>query len=92
MITMLCVGAKMPLLIIVKGTPGSEIDVDELPTYAPGPVYVVQKAAYMDQRVLSLYLREVLQPKVDCPSVVLADNFTCHVSKKSYKILEDELF
>ncbi|RHY98584.1 hypothetical protein DYB37_011431 [Aphanomyces astaci] len=69
----------MPLLIIIKGTPGGEIDVDELPTYPPGPVYAMQKTAYMDQRVWSLYLREVLQPEVDCPSVVLADKFTCNV-------------
>ncbi|RHY02177.1 hypothetical protein DYB28_009605 [Aphanomyces astaci] len=82
----------MPLLIIIKGTPGGEIDVDELPTYPPGPVYAMQKTACMDQRVWSLYLREVLQPEVDCPSVVLADKFTCNVLKKSYNILEDELF
>ncbi|RLO11789.1 hypothetical protein DYB28_011002 [Aphanomyces astaci] len=46
----------------------------------------------MNQRVWSYYLREVLMPDIDCPSVVLADNLKCHVSKKSYKILEDELF
>ncbi|KAF0704064.1 hypothetical protein AaE_015124 [Aphanomyces astaci] len=85
-------GKTMPLLIIIKGTPGGEIDVDELPTYPPGPVYAMQKTACMDQRVWSLYLREVLQPEVDCPSVVLADKFTCNVLKKSYNILEDELF
>ncbi|RHY27771.1 hypothetical protein DYB28_006556 [Aphanomyces astaci] len=32
---------KMPLLIIVKGTPGGEIDVNEFPTNPSGPVYAV---------------------------------------------------
>ncbi|RHY48183.1 hypothetical protein DYB34_010743 [Aphanomyces astaci] len=83
---------KMPMLIIGKGTPGGDIERHELPTYPVGPVYAVQKTAYMNQRVWSYYLREVLMPDIDCPSVVLADNLKCHVSKKSYKILEDELF
>ncbi|KAF0702754.1 hypothetical protein AaE_015732 [Aphanomyces astaci] len=46
----------------------------------------------MDQRVWSRYLREVLKPEMDSPSVVVADNLTCHISKKSFKIMEDELF
>ncbi|RHZ27047.1 hypothetical protein DYB26_006398 [Aphanomyces astaci] len=85
----------MPMLINVKGTPGGDIERHELPTYPVGPVYAVQKTAYikkyMNQRVWSYYLREVLMPDIDCLSVVLADNLKCHVSKKSYKILEDEV-
>jgi hypothetical protein len=82
----------MPPLILVKGTPGGDIEQEEVPTYPPGAVYAVQKTAYMDQRTWSKYLREVLKPEVDCPTVVLVDKLKCHVSKKSYKILQDELF
>ncbi|RHY25651.1 hypothetical protein DYB32_008177 [Aphanomyces invadans] len=85
-------GTKLPLLIIVKGHPGGDIEKTERPTYPEGPVYAVQKNAYMNQRIWSLYLREVLKPDIDCPSVVLADNLNCHVSSKSYKIIEDEFF
>ncbi|RQM22156.1 hypothetical protein B5M09_009025 [Aphanomyces astaci] len=46
----------------------------------------------MNQRVWSYYLGEVLMSDIDCTSVGLADNLKCHVSKKTYKILEDELF
>ncbi|RHY24045.1 hypothetical protein DYB26_011541 [Aphanomyces astaci] len=46
----------------------------------------------MNQRVWNMYLREVLKPELDCPSVLLADNLKCHVSKKSYKIMQDELY
>ncbi|RHZ05023.1 hypothetical protein DYB31_008518, partial [Aphanomyces astaci] len=83
---------KMPLLLIVKGRPGGDIATKEVPTYPAGPVYAVQKTAYMNQRVWNMYLREVLKPELDCPSVLLADNLKCHVSKKSYKIMQDELY
>ncbi|ETV75914.1 hypothetical protein H257_09875 [Aphanomyces astaci] len=69
---------KLPLLIIVKGTPGGDIERFEVPTYLPDPVYAVQEKAYMDQRVWSMYLREVLKPALDSPSVLLADNLKCH--------------
>ncbi|RHY21988.1 hypothetical protein DYB25_011919 [Aphanomyces astaci] len=85
-------GTKMPLLLIVKGRPGGDIATKEVPTYPAGPVYAVQKTAYMNQRVWNMYLREVLKPELDCPSVLLADNLKCHVSKKSYKIMQDELY
>ncbi|RHY22364.1 hypothetical protein DYB32_009523 [Aphanomyces invadans] len=78
--------ARITAVLTIRG------DEDWLPTYPEGPVYAVQKNAYMNQRIWSLYLREVLKPDIDCPSVVLADNLKCHVSSKSYKIMEDELF
>ncbi|RHY64913.1 hypothetical protein DYB38_006220 [Aphanomyces astaci] len=83
---------KMPLLLIVKGQPGGDIETEEIPTYPPGPFYAVQKTAYMNQRVWNMYLREVLKPELDCPSVLLADNLKCHVSKKSYKIMRQEMY
>ncbi|RLO08436.1 hypothetical protein DYB28_000920 [Aphanomyces astaci] len=58
----------MPLLLIVKGRPGGDIATKEVPTYPAGPVYAVQKTAYMNQRVWNMYLREVLKPELDCPS------------------------
>ncbi|RHY85060.1 hypothetical protein DYB35_013999, partial [Aphanomyces astaci] len=88
----LSVREKLPLLIIVKGTPGGDIERFEVPTYPAGPVYAVQEKAYMDERVWSMYLREVLKPAIDCPTVVLADNLKCHVSKRSYKIMKKELY
>ncbi|RQM19332.1 hypothetical protein B5M09_010794 [Aphanomyces astaci] len=85
-------GTKMPLLLIVKGRPDGDIATKEVPMYPAGLVYAVQKTAYMNQRVRNMYLREVLKPELDCPSVPLADNLKCHVSKKSYKIMQDELY
>ncbi|RQM31334.1 hypothetical protein B5M09_009991 [Aphanomyces astaci] len=87
-----CLRTKMPLLLIVKGRPGGDIATKEVPTYPAGPVYAVQKTAYMNQRVWNMYLREVLKPELDCPSVLLTDNLKYHLSKKSYKIMQDELY
>ncbi|RHY88786.1 hypothetical protein DYB35_012124 [Aphanomyces astaci] len=43
-------------------------------------------------RVWNMYLREVLKPELDYPSVLLTDNLKCHVSKKSYKIMRQEMY
>ncbi|RHZ31864.1 hypothetical protein DYB31_008913 [Aphanomyces astaci] len=37
------------------------------------------------------YLRDVLGESIEEPSVVLMDNFECHVSDESYKIMHEEL-
>ncbi|RHY19874.1 hypothetical protein DYB32_010156 [Aphanomyces invadans] len=86
--------ARITAVFIIRGDehPGGDIEKTEFPTYPEGRVYAVQKNAYMNQRIWSLYLREVLKPDIVCLSVVLADNFKCHISSKRYKIMEDELF
>ncbi|RHY09027.1 hypothetical protein DYB25_013850 [Aphanomyces astaci] len=45
----------------------------------------------MDGRVWAQYLREVLGESIEKPFVVLMDNFECHVSAASYKIMNEEL-
>ncbi|KAG9412615.1 hypothetical protein AC1031_015523 [Aphanomyces cochlioides] len=44
-------GEKLPILFIVKGTPGGLIERQEVPTFPRGHVYVVQENAWMDSRV-----------------------------------------
>ncbi|RHY89777.1 hypothetical protein DYB35_004095 [Aphanomyces astaci] len=85
-------GEKLPILFIVKGTPGGSIDRDEVPTYPAGHVYVVQKKAWMDTRVWEIYLTELLKFEILGPSVILADNLDCHVSSASYECVSTELF
>ncbi|ETV65142.1 hypothetical protein H257_18068 [Aphanomyces astaci] len=58
---------KLPLLFILKGQPGGVIDKKELSTYPAGHFYAVQKNAWMDERVWSMYLDEVLAPCLDLP-------------------------
>ncbi|RHZ23192.1 hypothetical protein DYB31_015328 [Aphanomyces astaci] len=45
----------------------------------------------MHMTAVLTYLREVLSESIEEPSVVLLDNFECHVSDESYKIMYEEL-
>ncbi|RLO11611.1 hypothetical protein DYB28_010677 [Aphanomyces astaci] len=72
-------GSKLPLLFVVRGLPGGRIETHELPTYPAGHVYAVQQKAWMDNNVWRLYLRTLLLPCVEAPSVILVDNFESHV-------------
>ncbi|KAG9411204.1 hypothetical protein AC1031_016842 [Aphanomyces cochlioides] len=54
-------GDKLPILLIVKGVPGRRIEVEELPTYPPGHMCVVQESAWMEKYVWLQYLCELLE-------------------------------
>ncbi|KAH9125552.1 hypothetical protein LEN26_009543 [Aphanomyces euteiches] len=56
-------GRKLPPLFILKGIPGGHIE--EVLKHLPREgFYAVQKNAYMDERVWSFYLREVIRSEV----------------------------
>ncbi|RLO13086.1 hypothetical protein DYB28_004353 [Aphanomyces astaci] len=52
---------------------------------------VFNENAWMDAVVWRQYLRDVLGESIEEPSVVLMDNFECHVSDESFKIMHEEL-
>ncbi|OQR89303.1 hypothetical protein ACHHYP_06361 [Achlya hypogyna] len=76
-------GEKLPVLFIVHGKPGGTIEREELPTYPPEDVYVVQENAWMDQRVWQHYLERLLRLCIRPKSVLLLDNFDAHVTPAS---------
>ncbi|KAF0704103.1 hypothetical protein AaE_015109 [Aphanomyces astaci] len=84
-------GTKLPILFIIRGSPGGRIASNELPTYPRGHFYAVQEKAWMNNTVWRAYLRSVLADAIDEPSVILLDNFESHVSDESYTIVHDEL-
>ncbi|RLO03806.1 hypothetical protein DYB28_008927, partial [Aphanomyces astaci] len=84
-------GSKLPILFIMKGTPGGRIETSEFPTFPAGHSYAVQEKAWMDGRVWKSYLRTVLHDHIEEASVILVDNFDSHVSEASYKIINEEL-
>ncbi|KAG9399884.1 hypothetical protein AC1031_011305 [Aphanomyces cochlioides] len=57
---------KLPILFILKGAPGGQIDRFEMPKYPPGHIYIVQENAWMDARVWAIYLRELLLFQICC--------------------------
>ncbi|RHY06509.1 hypothetical protein DYB36_014446, partial [Aphanomyces astaci] len=84
-------GTKLPLMFIMRGTPGGRIESSELPTFPSEHYYAVQTKAWMHGRVWAQFLWEVLGESIEEPSVVLMDNFECHVSAASYKVMYEEL-
>ncbi|RQM21707.1 hypothetical protein B5M09_013327 [Aphanomyces astaci] len=84
-------GTKLPLLFVIRGTPSGRIETFEVPTYPAGHFYAVQEKAWMDNAVWRSYLRSLLLPQIEEPSVLLVDNFESHVSDESYSIVHDEL-
>ncbi|KAF0710198.1 hypothetical protein AaE_012630 [Aphanomyces astaci] len=83
-------GTKLPLMFIMRGTPGGRIESSEFPTFPCEHYYAVQTKACMYGRVWAQYLQEVLGESIEEPSVVLMDNFEGHVSAPSYKIMYEE--
>ncbi|RHY71121.1 hypothetical protein DYB38_011640 [Aphanomyces astaci] len=61
----------------------------EYPSYENDCIF--NENAWMDAVVWKQYLRDVLGESIEVPSVVLIDNFDCHVSEESYKIMHEEL-
>ncbi|RHY17360.1 hypothetical protein DYB36_011876 [Aphanomyces astaci] len=84
-------GTKLPLMFIMRGTPGGRIESSEFPTFPCEHYYAVQTKAWMYGRVWAQYLQEVLGESIEEPSVVLMDNFEGHVSAPSYKIMYEEV-
>ncbi|OWY96321.1 hypothetical protein PHMEG_00033438, partial [Phytophthora megakarya] len=89
-ITIRADGKKLPILFIVKGIPGGDIETDELNTYPLGHYYCVQENAWMDGRCWGFYASKVLPRETDGPSLVLADNFDCHVSDEGQDIMAEK--
>ncbi|KAH9181428.1 hypothetical protein AeNC1_016596, partial [Aphanomyces euteiches] len=78
-------GKKLPILFIVNGKPGGNIETFEVPSYPTEHFYAVQEEAWMDDRVWQMYLKHVLVSELapDTTSVILADNLASHVSNAS---------
>ncbi|RHY67047.1 hypothetical protein DYB38_010291 [Aphanomyces astaci] len=83
-------GDKLPILFIMRGEPGGPIERNEFDSFPIGHYYAVQDSAWMDERVWAFYLRSVLKPRVQEPTVLLMDNFDPHVSKQGLRIASEE--
>ncbi|RLO06197.1 hypothetical protein DYB28_011102 [Aphanomyces astaci] len=84
-------GKKLPILFIIRGEPGGDIETNEFPDYPPEHFYALKKKAWMNGIVWKYFLRDVLKPDIENPSVLLVDNFDSHVSEESENIVGEEL-
>ncbi|KAF0717935.1 Aste57867_1997 [Aphanomyces stellatus] len=84
-------GTKLPILFILRGALGGQIESDEFPTYPPGHVYPVQETAWMDENVWLFDLKELLKYELVGPTTLLVDNLVAHVSLKARRAVDEDL-
>ncbi|KAH9110046.1 hypothetical protein AeMF1_015036 [Aphanomyces euteiches] len=84
-------GLKLPIVFIIRGVDGGSIEKNEFDSYPAGHFYYMQQKAWMNGNVWKRYLRDVLAGNIEDPSVLLVDNFDCHVSNESERIIGEEL-
>ena len=77
-------GKQLPLMFIFHGTPGGNIEMNELTNYPNTAFYTVQKNGWMDGTVWRLYLDQVICPFITGPTILVFDNLKMHVSDKSF--------
>jgi DDE superfamily endonuclease len=82
-VTVTASGKMLKPLVVFKGKPGARIESREFPTYPQDNVYACQSSAWMDERVMRMWVREVLKPYVeDAPvhiqPLLLLDSYKCH--------------
>jgi hypothetical protein len=77
-------GKVLKPLLVFKGRPGGRIEKREFPTYSNKMVYACQDNAWMDERVMLMWVKKVLQPYVlDAPQhivpILFLDSYRCHM-------------
>ena len=91
-------GKCLPELVIFKGKKEGRIARNELPFLAeqyglPGAHYTVQAKFWMDEEVMYLWIREVLQPYLagappDVHPVLFLDSYRCHTMAPIVKSIQ----
>lgn len=76
-------GEMLKPLVVFKGKPGARIEAREFPTFPADNAYACQETAWMDERVMLMWVRRILKPFVhDCPiniqPLLLLDSYKCH--------------
>lgn len=87
-------GRVLTPLLVFKGAPNGRIERTEFATYPRGMVYTCQGNAWMDERVMHLWIDEVLKPYIAAapPGIVpllLLDSYRCHMMKSTVNAIED---
>jgi hypothetical protein len=81
-------------LLVFKGAPNGRIERNEFVAYPDDIVYACQDNAWMDERVMHLWIDKILKPYIDQapPGIVpllLLDSYRCHMMKSTVNAIED---
>lgn len=93
-VTLTASGEMLKPLIVFKAQPNGRIEKRELSLYPEGSIYACQPAAWMDERVMKVWIETVLKPHVaKAPAgiipVLLLDSYRCHLMSSVTGIIQD---
>jgi hypothetical protein len=93
-VTVTASGEFLCPLVVFKGKPGARIKTREFPTFPPENLYVCQERAWMDERVMRMWVCLVLNPYVetapgDIQLVLLLDSYRCHMMASIVNNIQD---
>ena len=77
-------GLVLTPMLIFKGAAGGRIEKREVPTYVKDILYGIQPNAWMDERMMLIWVQQVLKPYVkDVPigivPLLFLDSYRCHM-------------
>ena len=83
-LTVTASGKALIPLIVFKGKPNCRIETREFRTYREGLEYACQNNAWMDERVMLLWVEKVLKPYVEAAPdriipILFLDSYRCHM-------------
>ncbi|KAH9108510.1 hypothetical protein LEN26_001366 [Aphanomyces euteiches] len=80
-------GEKLPIVFVIRGVAGGTIESNEFNDNPKGHTYLMQERAWVNGTLWAKYLGDVLGPNIEEPFLLLVDNFECHVSEESERIV-----
>ena len=72
-------GLVLTPFLVFKGAPNGRNEKTEFATSPPGMIYTSQSNAWMDERVMNMWIEKVLKPYVQ--KVPMLDSYRCHMMK-----------
>jgi hypothetical protein len=83
-LTVTASGRLLTPLLVFKGTPGGRIEKSEFSTFPNDALYACQGNAWMDEKVMLLWVEKVLKPYVDTAPdrivpLLFLDSYRCHM-------------
>ena len=93
-ITITVSGKMLPPLFIFKGAKNGRIVKNEFPTFDKSMYYACQENAWMDKRVMLLWVEKVLKPYIESAPegivpLLLLDSYHCHVMASVVNEIQD---
>ena len=87
-------GHVLTPLIVFKGKPDGRIARREFPTYPAEMLYACQENAWMDEKVMLMWVDRILQPYImtapdDVVPILFLDSYRCHMMASVVAAIED---